>query len=68
LSAVLGRLATYSGKRWKYADALALDYRTMPEKMAWDATPPVLPDANGDYPPPMPATFKITSTSKPPVT
>jgi predicted dehydrogenase len=67
-SAVLGRLATYSGKRWKYADALALDYRTMPEKMAWDATPPVLPDANGDYPPPMPATFKITSTTKPPVT
>jgi predicted dehydrogenase len=67
-SAVLGRLATYSGKRWKYADALALDYRTMPETMAWDATPPVLPDANGDYPPPMPATFKITSTAKPPVT
>jgi predicted dehydrogenase len=67
-SAVLGRLATYSGKRWTYADALALDYRTMPETLAWDATPPVLPDANGDYPPPMPATFKITSTTKPPVT
>jgi myo-inositol 2-dehydrogenase/D-chiro-inositol 1-dehydrogenase len=66
-SAVLGRLATYSGKPWKYADALALDYRTMPEDVAWDTTPPVLPDAEGNYPLPMPATFKITSTTTPPV-
>ena len=67
-SAVLGRLATYSGKRWKYADALDLDYRTMPLDLAWDANPPVLPDAEGDYPPPMPASFKVTSIAKPPVT
>jgi myo-inositol 2-dehydrogenase/D-chiro-inositol 1-dehydrogenase len=66
-AAVLGRLATYSGKEWKWKDALALDYRTMPETLAWDATPPVLPDQNGDYPPPMPATFKIQSVTKPPV-
>ena len=64
-SAVLGRLATYSGKQWTYEDALALDYRTMPEALAWDADPPVLPDKNGDYPPPMPATFKIKTLSKP---
>ena len=66
-SSVLGRLATYSGKQWKYEDALNLDYRTMPENLAWDATPPVMPDKDGDYPPPMPATFKITSVTKPPV-
>jgi predicted dehydrogenase len=66
-SAVLGRLATYSGKEWKWKDALDLDYRTMPETLAWDATPPVLPDKDGDYPPPMPATFKIQTVTKPPV-
>lgn len=65
--AVLGRLATYSGKEWKWKDALDLDFRTMPETLAWDATPPVLPDKDGDYPPPMPATFKIQSVTKPPV-
>jgi len=65
--AVLGRLATYSGKEWKWQDALDLDYRTMPETLAWDATPPVQPDKDGDYPPPMPATFKIQSVTKPPV-
>ena len=64
--AVLGRLATYSGKEWKWQDALDLDYRTMPETLAWDATPPVQPDKDGDYPPPMPATFKIQSVTKPP--
>jgi myo-inositol 2-dehydrogenase/D-chiro-inositol 1-dehydrogenase len=66
-AAVLGRLATYSGKEWKYKDALDLDYRTMSATLAWDATPPVLPDKDGDYPPPMPATFKIQSVTKPPV-
>jgi len=66
-SSVLGRLATYSGKAWNYQEALALDYRTMPLDLSWDATPPVLPDADGNYPLPMPATFKITSTAKPPV-
>jgi myo-inositol 2-dehydrogenase/D-chiro-inositol 1-dehydrogenase len=66
-SAVLGRLATYSGKPWTYEEALALDDRSMPEILAWDAQPPVLPDANGDYPPPMPATFKIRSQTKPAV-
>ena len=64
-SAVLGRLATYTGKPWKYDEALALDFRTMPEAPTWDAEPPVVPDKNGDYPPPMPATYKITSVTKP---
>ena len=63
-SAVLGRLATYSGKQWDYKKALELDFRTMPETLGWDATPPVLPDKDGDYPPPMPESFKIRSVTK----
>jgi predicted dehydrogenase len=67
-TSVLGRLATYSGREWDYAEALALDDRSMPEQLGWDATPPVLPDKTGGYPLPMPATFKVTSTTKPAVT
>ena len=58
-SAVLGRMATYSGKVQNFEKALALPYRTMPENMTWESTPPVVPDAEGNYPLPMPASFKI---------
>jgi myo-inositol 2-dehydrogenase/D-chiro-inositol 1-dehydrogenase len=63
-SAVLGRLATYSGKQQDYEKALQMDYRTMPESVSWDATPPVMPTADGDYPFPMPATFKLPEIRK----
>jgi predicted dehydrogenase len=66
-AAVLGRMATYSGKQWSYKDALALDYRLMPENPTWESTPPVMPDKDGNYPPPMPASYKITSVLKKPV-
>jgi myo-inositol 2-dehydrogenase/D-chiro-inositol 1-dehydrogenase len=58
-SAVLGRMATYSGKVVSYDKALALPFRTMPENMTWESTPPVVPDADGNYPLPMPATYKM---------
>jgi myo-inositol 2-dehydrogenase/D-chiro-inositol 1-dehydrogenase len=56
---VLGRMATYSGKEQRYDAALALDYRTMPEGLTWESTPPVMPDKDGNYPLPMPATYKM---------
>lgn len=46
---VLGRMATYSGKVVKWDDAVAKGPSEMPEKFAWDANPPVMPDANGSY-------------------
>ena len=49
MTAVLGRMATYSGKVVKWDDAVAKGPNEMPEKLAWDANPPVLPDANGSY-------------------
>ncbi len=63
-AAVLGRLATYSGKEQDYEKALALDYRLMPENPTWDSQPPVLPDADGMYLPPMPAKFKVVDVTK----
>ncbi len=64
MAAILGRLATYSGKQWNYDQALTMDYRLMPENLTWESTPPVLPTAEGDYPPPMPATFRTVDVTK----
>jgi predicted dehydrogenase len=58
-AAVLGRLATYSGKVWKFNEALAMPYRTMPENLTWETPAPVQPDKDGNYALPMPATFKL---------
>jgi predicted dehydrogenase len=63
-AAVLGRLATYSGKQQDYAKALALDYRLMPENLTWESNPPVMPGKDGSYPLPMPASFKVTDVTK----
>jgi predicted dehydrogenase len=66
-SAVLGRYATYSGKQVAYDTVFALDDRTMPEGLTWDGPAPVLPEADGRYALPMPATFKMTTERKEPV-
>jgi predicted dehydrogenase len=63
-TAVLGRMATYSGKEQDFEKALAMDYRLMPENPTWDSQPPVLPNAEGQYPPPMPAKFKFVDVTK----
>ncbi len=63
-SAVLARNATYSGKQCGYQQSLELDNRTMPEALTWASTPPVVPDKDGNYPIPMPATYKIATTQK----
>ena len=66
-SAVLGRYATYSGKQVAYDKVAACDDRTMPEGLAWDGPAPVQPGADGLYPLPMPATFKMPTERKEPV-
>lgn len=58
-SAVLGRTATYSGKPQEYEKLLAADYNLMPDNLTWDSTPPVVPDKDGNYSLPMPATYKL---------
>ena len=59
-SAVLGRTATYSGKPQEYEKLLAADYNLMPDdNLTWESTPPVVPDKDGNYQLPMPATYKL---------
>jgi predicted dehydrogenase len=59
LSAILGRMATYSGKSITLEEALTSDYQLMPAEVTWNTTPPTLPDANGHYPIPTPGKTKF---------
>ncbi len=54
LTAIMGRMATYSGDRITWDQAMNSDLRLVPEKMDWNHAPPVLPDENGYYPVPTP--------------
>ena len=57
-TAVLGRMATYSGQRVLWDEAVAKGTTEMPDTLTWDASPKVLPDEHGNYPIPMPGVFK----------
>jgi predicted dehydrogenase len=48
-TAVLGRMATYSGQVVRWDDAVAEGPNEMPDRFAWDAPPPVLPGPDGGY-------------------
>lgn len=54
LTAIMGRMATYSGKKITWEQALNANYQLMPETMSWDSTPPVVPNADGRYTIPQP--------------
>ena len=57
MTAVLGRLANYSGKVVKWDDAVNKGASIVPENPNWDTPAPVQKDANGDYPIPVPGVF-----------
>lgn len=50
LTAIVGRLATYSGQVINQQTALQSGLSIQPDEYAWDATPPILPGDNGLYP------------------
>ena len=58
LTAIMGRMATYSGKVVTWEQALNSEINLAPERYAFDATPPVLPDENGRYTIAMPGITK----------
>lgn len=59
MTAILGRMATYSGQLITFEDALNRGRSIMPNQYSWDADPPVLPDANGHYPVPIPGVTEV---------
>ena len=64
MTAIMGRYATYSGKVVTWEDALNSNVQLMPPTLAWDSTPPVLPNDDGFYPVAMPGQSDILGMQK----
>ncbi len=50
MTAVMGRMATYSGQVVTWDDAVRSELRLAPKTYAMDAEPPTIADAQGNYP------------------
>ncbi len=54
LSAIMGRMATYSGQVITWDQALNSNQVLVEDDVDWGSTPPTQPDGNGNYPIPVP--------------
>ena len=54
MTAILGRMASYSGQFVTWEDAMNSQLVLGPKELAWDAEPPVRPLPNGEYATPVP--------------
>jgi len=59
MTAIFGRMATYSGKVLSWDQAIGSEIQLRPEKYAFDATPPSVPDKDGNYSLPMPGVTRV---------
>jgi predicted dehydrogenase len=59
LSAIMGRMATYSGQVITWQEALNSEVNLMPPVLSFDAKPLILPDENGFYPIAIPGKTKV---------
>jgi len=58
MTAILGRMATYSGKVVTWDEAFSSELSLLPERLAFDAPAPVAPGADGLYPVAVPGVTK----------
>ena len=58
MTAVLGRMATYSGQEVTWDQAINSELSLAPIRLTLDATPPAVPDSDGNYPIAMPGATK----------
>jgi predicted dehydrogenase len=58
MTAILGRMCTYSGQEIKWDDAINSKIALRPDGYTFDSKPPTTPDAEGWYPIPMPGRTK----------
>lgn len=59
MTAILGRMASYSGQMLTWDEALNAKVRLAPAAYAINAQPPVIADASGRYPVAMPGTTQV---------
>ena len=59
MTAIMGRMATYSGKVIKWEEAINSNLALVPDNLNWDSKPPVMPDSAGFYKIPMPGQTEV---------
>ena len=59
LTALMGRMATYSGQLIEWDAAMNSELSLMPQKYTWDAEPPLVPNEDGFYPVAVPGQTKV---------
>ena len=59
MTAILGRMATYSGKIIKWDEALASNLEIVPRELSWDADPGPKPGPDGIYPCAVPGVTQV---------
>jgi len=58
MTAIMGRMATYSGQVMEWDKLLSSGISVMPATFDWNAMPPTVPDEDGKYPIPTPGKTK----------
>jgi len=59
MTAILGRMATYSGQVVTWEEAINSKVDLLPEEFSWTAKPKILPKPDGTYPVPVPGVTKV---------
>ncbi len=59
MTAILGRMCTYSGKEIAWNDAINSEISLLPDQLSFEATPKSLPDASGLYQLAVPGLTKV---------
>src|SRR5690606_2893975 len=59
MTAIMGRMATYSGQVINWDEALKSDLQSMTAEVTSDTTPPTLPGEDGNYPIRIPRKTKL---------
>ncbi len=59
MTAILGRMATYSGQLITWDEAMKSEISLVPSNLSWDSQPPVKPNEDGLYPIPVPGKTKV---------
>lgn len=59
LSAIMGRMATYTGKKITWDEIMNSNESLVPDNLSWNSTPPILPDEDGNYDVPVPGKTKF---------
>lgn len=59
MTAIMGRMATYSGQVISWDDAIKSEVSLAPDRYAWDGTPSALPGEDGLYPCAVPGVTKV---------